>query len=109
MEIPTEFLCPITNQLMNDPVTCDDGYTYDNHSIKELCHSISPKTFEPIKTMTSNRNIKSAIDRYKKESTKTETEYEYYMNKKKGLNEELILITDEIELIKAKIESINFE
>jgi len=31
------------------------------------------------------------------------------MNKKNELNEELLLITDEIELIKAKIELINFE
>ena len=98
--IPEEFICPITKQLMNDPVICNDGCTYDNHSI-------SPKTFEPINSITGNMNIKYAIDRYKKGLT--QTQIEYYMNKRKELNEELLLINDEIELIKIKLESINFE
>ena len=28
MDIPDEFKCCATGNIMDDPVTCDDGYTY---------------------------------------------------------------------------------
>ena len=28
-EIPPEFICPISFAVMDDPVICDDGHTYD--------------------------------------------------------------------------------
>lgn len=34
-EIPDEFLCPITRELMQWPVTCSDGFTYERQAITE--------------------------------------------------------------------------
>jgi len=34
-EIPDEFLCPITNDVMEDPVVASDGYTYEKAAIEE--------------------------------------------------------------------------
>jgi len=33
--IPNEFLCPITHELMIDPVCASDGYTYERKAIEE--------------------------------------------------------------------------
>jgi hypothetical protein len=41
--IPSELLCPITGDLMSDPVTMDDGVTYDRNSTNFLSHNqVSP-------------------------------------------------------------------
>jgi hypothetical protein len=63
--IPDEFKCCVTGDLMNDPVTCDDGYTYDKNSIENLCHMISTKTFKKITTIIPNRALQNSIDRFK--------------------------------------------
>ena len=34
-EIPAEFVCPITCDLMSDPVQCSDGFVYEKSAIKE--------------------------------------------------------------------------
>ena len=34
--VPTAFICPITGKLMRDPVTCEDGHTYDRAAIVDL-------------------------------------------------------------------------
>ncbi|KZC07174.1 WD repeat, SAM and U-box domain-containing protein 1 [Dufourea novaeangliae] len=38
-EIPHEFLCPITHEIMKEPVRCSDGFTYERAAINEwfLC------------------------------------------------------------------------
>lgn len=66
-KIPEEFLCPITLSIMEDPVICDDGYTYERESIIRLPNSISPMTRQPINKLNliANRAIKDAIERYK--------------------------------------------
>ena len=46
--IPPEFLCPITLELMKDPVICDDGYTYERIAILSTTDSLSPMTRQPI-------------------------------------------------------------
>lgn len=51
-DIPTEFLCPITHDIMVDPVTCDDGFVYEAAAIKEWLISrkqTSPMTNLPLK------------------------------------------------------------
>lgn len=35
VNIPHEFLCPITHEIMREPVTCSDGYTYEKNAISE--------------------------------------------------------------------------
>ena len=34
-DIPNEFLCPITCDIMSDPVKCSDGFVYERIAIKE--------------------------------------------------------------------------
>jgi len=66
-QIPHEFICPITCDIMDDPVMCSDGYTYEKYMILNLPNSISPLTREVIDLtkLIPNRNLKDAIDRYK--------------------------------------------
>lgn len=35
IEVPTYFICPISLQIMKDPVTTITGITYDRHSIEQ--------------------------------------------------------------------------
>jgi hypothetical protein len=67
MNIPDEFICPITLDIMNDPVICEDSYTYEREAIMALDNSISPMTRQPINksNLIPNRALKNAIDRYK--------------------------------------------
>jgi len=66
-DIPHEFLCPITLDIMNEPVICNDGYTYEKNMIINLPNSISPITRKLIdkNNLIPNRNLKDAIERYK--------------------------------------------
>lgn len=34
-QVPSEFLCPITHEVMREPVTCGDGFTYEKQAITE--------------------------------------------------------------------------
>lgn len=34
IEVPFEFLCPITNKIMKDPVTAADGHNYERKAIR---------------------------------------------------------------------------
>lgn len=35
VDVPDDFLCPITQDIMRDPVTCSDGFTYERNAIAE--------------------------------------------------------------------------
>lgn len=65
-EIPNQFLCPITLEIMGDPVICQDGYTYERKSILDLVNSLSPMTREPIdkNKLIPNLAIKQLIKAY---------------------------------------------
>jgi hypothetical protein len=71
-EIPDEFLCPISLEIMDDPIICDDGYTYECKSIIALKHLISPFTRKPIdpSKIYPNRAIKESIVKFKKNDDK---------------------------------------
>jgi hypothetical protein len=47
---PEEFFCPITLELMRDPVFATDGHSYERAAITEwlLSHARSPKTGAPL-------------------------------------------------------------
>ncbi len=47
---PNEFLCPITHELMDDPVVLADGFSYNRAAIIEwlAIRKISPLTGEPV-------------------------------------------------------------
>ena len=44
--MPDEYICPITSEIMTDPVTTLDGFTYERAAITEWLRTkdISPKT-----------------------------------------------------------------
>ncbi|KAI3356189.1 hypothetical protein L3Q82_017447 [Scortum barcoo] len=69
-EAPDEFLCPITRELMKDPVIAADGYSYERESIEcwiRAKNKTSPMTNLPLQTtlLTPNRSLKMAITRWK--------------------------------------------
>ena len=45
-EVPDDFICPITSEIMTDPVSTSDGFTYERAAITEWLRTkdTSPKT-----------------------------------------------------------------
>ena len=64
--IPEQFLCPMTLEIMKDPVICSDGHTYEREIIMSLKKPISPLTNQPIdlKLLIPNRIIKELINNF---------------------------------------------
>jgi hypothetical protein len=66
MNPPKEFICPITMDIMSDPVVMPDGHTYEREAITQaLIHNaISPLTRQPMKISDARTNyaLKSLID-----------------------------------------------
>lgn len=64
-EIPYEFLCPITYEIMNDPVVITSGRSYERAAITEWfkSHSIDPMSREILASLEliPNRHLKEAI------------------------------------------------
>jgi len=65
-QVPDAFQCPITGELMRDPVMCSDGHTYEREAIEEwFRHSDqSPLTGAALQTLvlTPNFAVKKAIE-----------------------------------------------
>lgn len=69
---PPDYLCPVTLELMEDPVVAADGFTYDRSSIQrwlDLQKRTSPKTGLPLSSgiLIPNSNIKLLIESYKRQ------------------------------------------
>ncbi|XP_006872093.1 PREDICTED: WD repeat, SAM and U-box domain-containing protein 1 isoform X2 [Chrysochloris asiatica] len=67
--IPDEFICPITRELMKDPVIASDGYSYEKEAIENWIGKkkrTSPMTnlILPSMVLTPNRTLKMAINRW---------------------------------------------
>lgn len=67
-DVPSEFLCPITYELMTDPVTGSDGHTYERTAIEQWLqtHNTSPLSNARL-TMADlkpNYALRSAIERF---------------------------------------------
>lgn len=69
-EIPNEFLCPITLDIMRDPVICSDNFTYERSAILQIKNSISPLTRQPIdkNNLISNVKLKELIHNFCQEN-----------------------------------------
>jgi hypothetical protein len=68
--IPIDLCCPISLEIMEDPVICSDGHTYDRKSILLLFKKNNPKSPKTRKILDkniliTNYNIKSIIENYK--------------------------------------------
>ena len=64
MKIRDEFLCPITYELMREPVVAMDGHTYEKSAIDKWLKSnqTSPRSGEPMDTIViPNMNLKKLI------------------------------------------------
>ena len=66
--IPDHFICPISLEIMQEPVICTDGNTYEKREIERwlATHDTSPKTNMVLhnKTLISNFAIKSGIQKF---------------------------------------------
>jgi hypothetical protein len=80
--IPDEFKCPITLDVMKDPVLCEDGYTYEKSAILATRNSLSPMTRQLINknNLIPNRALKNIIDK----SLSTNEEYQNIIKKQKS-------------------------
>ena len=67
--VPNEFYCPITTELMIDPVMASDGFSYEREAIESWLRlkQISPMTNEQLKNkeLLPNRQLKKLIDDYR--------------------------------------------
>lgn len=70
---PAELCCPISRQLMWDPVVAQDGYTYERCNIERWLGTKpqSPMTGTPLPTpavLNPNQHVKSAIRSFKEDT-----------------------------------------
>lgn len=99
-EIPQSFLCPLTLELMNEPVIDREGNTYEKAAIMDWLqkgNTTSPLTRSALKAddLTPNRSIKEAITEFKlhkaeearKYAEKEDSATNYVMLKGNGSNE----------------------
>ena len=70
---PDAFVCPITHEVMKDPVVATDGHTYERKAMKEWLtrHDTSPMTGVtlPSEVVVPNHNLRSQIRRSKENSS----------------------------------------
>lgn len=63
------FICPITQEVMSEPVMAADGYTYESSAISQWlqAHTTSPMTNDPLPNthLTPNHALRSAIMEWK--------------------------------------------
>ena len=63
------FICPISCEIMEDPVVCADGHTYERSEIEGWLanHNTSPKTNEVLEStaLVPNHNIRAAIGEWR--------------------------------------------
>ncbi len=65
VETPKEFICPITLEIMGDPVVLADGFSYERQAITEWMSSnrISPMTGTVVeKTIIANTILRTLIN-----------------------------------------------
>ena len=64
-EVPDEYICPITAEIMTDPVSTSDGFTYERAAIAEWLRTkdTSPKTGAKLEstTLIPNHSLRSMI------------------------------------------------
>ena len=63
--VPDDYICPITAEIMTDPVCTSDGFTYERTAITEwlLTKDTSPRTGATLesKTLIPNLSLRSMI------------------------------------------------
>lgn len=68
VEPPHEFVCPITFELMHDPVVASDGHSYERKSIEQVIQAsgVSPLTRETLNPaiLLPNRALRTCIEEH---------------------------------------------
>ena len=76
VDVPKQYLCPISQELMDAPVTTADGHTYERREIfRWLCkHDTSPLTGAPLpnKALTPNIGLRQVIAAWRAEHPEVE-------------------------------------
>ncbi|WVZ77313.1 hypothetical protein U9M48_025195 [Paspalum notatum var. saurae] len=69
MSVPSHFICPITQELMEDPHVAADGHTYEHYAISAWLkrHKISPVTRNKLLNLSiiPNHSLRAAIQQWK--------------------------------------------
>jgi hypothetical protein len=76
-EPPSEFFCPVTHDLMKDPVILSDGFTYERTTAERWLSQklTSPMTGVPVlSTITPNRVLRGMINDWKEKNNVKEDE-----------------------------------
>lgn len=71
MSFPENFICPITQTIMVDPVMCEDGITYERSAIAQWLqsHNTSPVTRQYISSnLIPNIALRNTINDYQKQN-----------------------------------------
>lgn len=67
-EYPINFVCPITMEVMINPVVAPSGFSYEKEEIEKWVEDnhVDPLTRQPLEVtqLYDNRNLKEAIDYY---------------------------------------------
>jgi hypothetical protein len=91
---PKEFVCPISHQVMEDPVTASDGVSYERLSITRwlLQYSNSPSTGLPLSSLSlfPNFNLKSLLTTWKETQLDILRKEKNQRKKKEGNNKEKV-------------------
>ena len=69
--VPDDFICPITSEIMTDPVSTLDGFTYERAAITEWLRTkdTSPKTGAKLQStmLFPNHSLRSVIHAFTEE------------------------------------------
>ncbi|XP_052142652.1 U-box domain-containing protein 34-like [Oryza glaberrima] len=72
LNVPSHFVCPIMQEVMNDPYVAADGHTYEQQAIKAWLkkHKVSPVTRRilPNLSVIPNHSLRAAIQQWKSQS-----------------------------------------
>ena len=67
-DVPPSFICPISLEVMTDPVTAADGHSYEHSEIKRWLQNsdLSPQTgaLLPNKQLTRSHALRNAIEEF---------------------------------------------
>ena len=71
MEAPVDFFCPITQEMMVDPVICADGHSYERAAITQWLssHATSPKTNAQLEhtNLIPNHTLRGSIEQFREQ------------------------------------------
>ncbi|PUZ74704.1 hypothetical protein GQ55_1G086900 [Panicum hallii var. hallii] len=69
LSVPSHFICPLTQELMEDPHVAADGHTYEQYAIRAWLkrHKTSPVTRSklPNSSIIPNHSLRAAIEQWK--------------------------------------------